>query len=133
MNKLKAILHNKVLMDLTSKYESDYVVVDQFAKEKLYYSYLKESSNVVRGITFMTKAEDKVLSVACASMISRFIFLKEFDKLGESIGSFLPKGAGDKVDLKAADIVRTYGFEKLNEIAKMNFKNTEKVKALLEK
>ena len=28
-----------------------------------------------RNITFMTKAEDKCLSVACASLISRYIFL----------------------------------------------------------
>lgn len=132
MNKIKAILHNRVLSKLKEEgYQYEYIVVDQFAKPYVYYNYLKDSSNVVRNITFMTKAEDKVLSVACASLISRFIFLKEFDKLGESLDTFLPKGAGDKVDKIGADIVKKYGIEKLEECAKLNFKNTEKIKNII--
>ena len=84
MNKVKAILHNKVLLKMTEKHNCDYVVVDQFAKPYVYYNYLKDTK-CYRNITFMTKAEDKCLSVACASLISRFVFLKEFDKLSESI------------------------------------------------
>lgn len=133
MNKLKAILHNKVLMNLKNTgVEYDYIVVDQFAEKYVYFNYLKSSSNVVRDITFLTKAEDKCLSVACASLISRFIFIKEFAKISESVGELLPKGAGTMVDEKAVKIVKKYGFDKLNEIAKINFKNTEKVKALIE-
>ena len=133
MNKLKAILHNKVLMNLKSKgLNYDYIVVDQFAEKFIYFNYLKASNNVVRDITFMTKAEDKCLSVACASLISRYIFLKEFGKLSQSIGELLPKGASTLVDEKAAKIVKKFGLEKLNEIAKVNFKNTEKIKALLD-
>lgn len=129
MNKIKAIMHNRVLFNMKNKINNyDYIVVDQFAKPYVYFNYLKNSSNVVRNITFMTKAEDKCLSVACASLISRYIFLKEFDKLGESINMFLLKGASDKVDEIGIQIVKKYGIEKLNEIAKLNFKNTEKIK-----
>lgn len=134
MNKIKAILHNRVLGKLKAEGRPyDYIVVDQFAKPYVYYNYLKDSGNVVRNITFMTKAEDKVLSVACGSLISRYIFLKEFDKLGQSMDTFLPKGAGDKVDQVGAEIVKKYGIDKLKECAKLNFKNTEKIKALLDK
>lgn len=132
MNKVKAILHNKVLSKLKEKYQAEYIVVDQFANPYVYYNYLKET-NYVRNITFMTKAEDKCLSVACASLISRYVFLKQFDKLGESIDTFLIKGASDKVDELAVKIVNKYGFDKLKEIAKLNFKNTEKIKELLKK
>lgn len=129
MNKIKAVLHNKVLLELTSKnYHIDYVVVDEFAKPFVYYNYLKGLPNVFRKITFMTKAEDKVLSVACASLISRFIFLKEMDKLSNSINVNLPKGSGEIVDKVGKDIVSKYGIDKLKEIAKLNFKNTEKIK-----
>lgn len=129
MNKIKAILHNKVLNELTDKYkDTDYIVVDQFAKEGVYYSYLKDTPKVCRNITFTTKAEDKCLSVACASMISRYIFIKEFDKLGQSIDMFLPKGAGTSVNEVAQKIIDKYGFDKLYELAKMNFKNVEKLK-----
>lgn len=134
MNKIKAIMHNRVLGKLKDKTnEYDYIVVDQFANPYVYYSYLKAIPNPVRNITFMTKAEDKCLSVACASLISRFIFIKEFDKLGESVDEFLPKGASDKVDEIGVKIVNKYGFDKLKEIAKLNFKNTEKIKNLLNK
>ena len=134
MNKLKAILHNKVLMNLKLKgYNYDYIVVDQFAEKYVYYNYLKATSNVVRDVTFMTKAEDKCLSVACASLISRYIFIKEFAKICENVNTLIPKGAGTAVDDVAVKIVKKYGFEKLNDIAKVNFKNTEKIKELLDK
>ena len=75
MNKIKAIMHNKVLSKVKSKnFNYDYIVVDQFAQPYVYFNYLKESTNVVRNITFITKAEDKCLSVACSSIISRYIF-----------------------------------------------------------
>lgn len=128
MNKLKAILHNKALGNLVKQgLKYDYIVVDEFAKPFVYYNYLKTSNDVVRGITFMTKGEDKSLSVACASIISRFIFIKEFDKLGKSLGIILPKGASNLVDEVGVNIVKKYGFSKLEELAKLNFKNTEKI------
>ena len=133
MNKIKAIMHNKVLCNLEEKHKTDYIVVDEFAKPAIYFRYLQNSSKVCRNITFMTKAESKCLSVACASLISRYIFIKEFDKLSESVDTFLPKGASDKVDLVGVEIVKKYGIEKLNEIAKLNFKNTEKIKSLINK
>ena len=132
MNKMKAILHNQALAHLINEQVNiDYVVVDQFAKPYVYYNYLKDAGNVVRNITFMTKAEDKCLSVACASLISRFIFLKEFRKLEDKVDAFLPKGAGEKVDEVALRLVKKHGIEILNKIAKLNFKNTEKIKQQL--
>lgn len=128
MNKLKAILHNNVLIKLTNEIKDyDYVVVDEFAKKFVYFNYLKESPNVFRNITFMTKGEDKCLAVACASMISRFIFIKEFDKLGEKVDTFLPKGASDIVTKTGKELVDKYGVNILKEIAKLNFKNTDKI------
>lgn len=129
MNKIKAILHNKVLYQLMTeeKPNVDYIVVDEFARENRYYEYLNGIPNIQRNITFMTKAEDKNLAVASASIISRYIFLKEFDKLSDSIHIPLPKGAGRDVDEIGEEIVEKYGKEKLQEIAKVNFKNTDRI------
>ena len=129
MNKIKAILHNKVLYQLMTeeKPSIDYIVVDEFARENRYYEYLNGIPNIQRNITFMTKAEDKNLAVASASIISRYIFLKEFDKLSDSIHIPLPKGAGRDVDEIGEEIVEKYGEEKLQEIAKVNFKNTDRI------
>jgi len=108
MNKIKAILHNKVLYQLVHevKEEYDYIIVDEFAKETRYYDYIKDSTQIQRGITFMTKAEDKNLAVACSSIISRYLFLKEFDKLSDSLHIPLPKGAGKNVDTIGEEIVQ---------------------------
>lgn len=129
MNKIKAILHNKVLYQLMTeeKPNIDYIVVDEFTRENRYYEYLNGIPNIQRNITFMTKAEDKNLAVAAASIISRYIFLKEFDKLSDSIHIPLPKGAGRDVDEIGEEIVEKYGEEKLQEIAKVNFKNTDRI------
>jgi len=129
MNKIKAILHNKVLLNLVNKgYSFDKVVVDQFTPPRTYFNYLKESNNVFRNISFTTKAEDKCLSVACASIISRYIFITEMNKLSKQIGITLPKGAGETVDKIANEIVSRNGIERLKSIAKLNFKNYEKIK-----
>lgn len=129
MNKIKAILHNKVLYQIVTdlKPTLDYIIVDEFAREKRYYEYIEGSPNIQKGITFMTKAEDKNLAVACASVISRYIFLKEMDKLSDTIHLPLPKGAGPEVDKMGEEIVEKYGKEKLEDIAKQNFKNTERI------
>ncbi len=129
MNKFKAILHNNVLYQLINeeKPKYDYIIVDEFAKENRYYGYLQGINNIQRDITFMTKAEDKNLAVAASSIISRYIFLKEFDKICDNIHIPLPKGAGKEVDKAGEEVVETYGSEKLEEIAKINFANTERI------
>lgn len=129
MNKIKAIMHNKVLYQLMQEEQPnvDYIIVDEFAREARYYEYLKGISAIQRNITFMTKAEDKNLAVACGSIISRYLFLKEFDKICDEIHIPLPKGAGKEVDAIGEEVVDNYGEEKLKEIAKFNFKNTDRI------
>ena len=128
MNKIKAILHNKALLELKEKVKTyDYIIMDQFAEKYVYYSYLKETSNKVTDIIFLTKAEDQVLSVACSSLISRYLFIKNFSKLESDIKMLLPKGSGTSVDEAGIKIVEKYGKEKLEEIAKISFKNTERI------
>lgn len=129
MNKIKSIMHNKALYKLiheeNPKY--DYIIIDEFAKEKRYYEYLNGINDIQRGITFMTKAEDKNLAVAASSIISRYIFLKEFDKLCDEVSLPLLKGASKDVDKIGEELVEKYGEEKLKDVAKLNFKNTERI------
>lgn len=134
MNKIKAILHNKVLANMKNKnFDYDKIVVDQFVYPSKYYEHIKDASEKVTNITFMTKAEDKCLSVACASIISRYVFLGEIKKMSEELGMEIPKGAGTNVDEVGIEIVKKFGFDKLTEVAKLNFKNKDKIKTGLEK
>ena len=128
MNKIKAILHNRVLYELVHEnVKYDYIIVDEFAREARYYDYISDQKVVQRGITFLTKAEDISPAVACASIISRYLFLKEFDKMCDNIHIPLPKGAGRDVDTIGEEVVEKYGEDKLKEIAKFNFKNTDRI------
>ena len=130
MNKIKAILHNKVLVSMKKKnYPYQKIVVDQFVYPTKYFEHIRLAKEKVTDITFTTKAEDKCLSVAAASIISRYIFLQEMEKLSKSLGITIPKGAGPIVDETGINIVKKYGFDKLYEIAKMNFKNKDKIKS----
>ena len=130
LNKIKTILHNRVLYELSNKgipYHK--IIVDQFTTPKSYFTYLKQEgiTDKVTKITFLTKGESKHLSVAAGSVISRFIFLEEMDKLSKKYNMTILKGASDKVDEIGKQIVSKYGKDELNKIAKLNFKNTEKI------
>lgn len=127
MNKIKAVLHNKVLTEMVKDNDYDYIVVDQFEPEKSYYNHLSDVPNPLKGITFITKAEDKCLSVAVSSLISRYIFIKEMDKLGDKYGIFLPKGANYYVEDIGIKLVNKYGEKILHDIAKLNFSNTNRI------
>lgn len=130
MNKIKAILHNKVLLNLVEKnYPYEKIIVDQFTPPKNYYGYLSDVNNKVTNITFTPRAEEQCLSVACASIISRYVFLREMYKISQELGYEIPKGAGVNVDEFAKKIVNEKGLEILNKYAKLNFKNTDKIKS----
>lgn len=130
MNKIKAILHNKVLCGILQKdsYSYDKIVVDQFVYPKKYYEYLNEVPTKVNNITFMPKAEDQCISVAAASLISRYIFLAEMKKISKKYRIDIPLGAGNNVDDVAVTLVSKNGMDVLKDVAKTNFRNVEKIK-----
>lgn len=129
MNKIKAILHNKVIISLLDKdkYNYEKIIIDQFVYPKKYFEHIKDAKKIVKDILFITKAEEKNLSVAVSSIISRYVFINEIDKLSQKYNITIPKGAGPKVDEIGKIIVEKYGKEELNNIAKLNFKNTKKI------
>jgi len=129
MNKIKAILHNKVLIELIKKYNPSYekIVIDQFCDPKKFYDYINLSKEKIKNVTFMTKAEDQVLSVGASSIISRYVFLREIKKISDELNMLIPLGAGEKVDNAAKTILDKYGKDTLKKYVKYNFKNTEKI------
>lgn len=129
LNKMKARLHNQAYVNLAKKVDlPSFKIVDQFTPEYSYYRYIKEEPTIVRGIHFETKAENKYPSVAVSSIISRYAFLTYWDKMEEEYDMEFQKGAGEKVDACAKLFVERYGFEALKKVAKIHFKNTEKLK-----
>lgn len=132
MNKIKAILHNKVLILLSQKVDYKTVVVDQFTTPKSYFSYLKDSNHVFKNITFLTKAEDISIAVASASIISRYYFIKKMDEMSAKLGVSIPYGANPQVDNVALELARLNGLEFLKDYVKANFKNFTKIKETID-
>ena len=130
MVKLKCILHNKTLCSLVEKYKPEYkvAVIDQFVNSKKYYEYLKDAKTKLNNIAFYTKGESKCMAVAAASMIARYIFLQEMDKLDNQVGFHLQKGANNIVDEQIKKIITDKGEDFLKEVGKLNFKNYTKLK-----
>ena len=129
LNAIKAKLHNQAYINLAKKIElPSFKIIDQFTPETSYYRYLKNEPQIIRSIHFETKAEDKYLSVAVGSIISRYGFLKTWEEMEQKYNMTLPKGSGDKVDVGAQEFVERYGFDRLGEVAKLHFKNTENIR-----
>ena len=103
-------------------------IIDQFTPEKTYYGYLHYEKDIFRKLHFETKAESHYFAVACASIIARYAFIQAFMKLEEHYDFSFPKGAGPLVDQSALEFALEYGWEELPKVAKMNFKNTERVR-----
>ncbi len=132
MNKIKAFLHNHAIRKMTTKHKGDFqrVIIDEFCSKDNYFEYLKDEI-IFQDITFVQKAEDKYQSVAVASIIARYTFLDEMEKLNEKVGLILPFGASQSVDLIGKRIALEKGFSIFPEICKVNFKNMQKIKEMM--
>lgn len=123
MNSIKAILHNQALVNLSEKVKYNHAYIDKFCEEKTYYAYLATQKKVLHNITFKTKAESSYPSVALASMIARYCFLKEMEVLNEKYSFTFPKGASKVVDSCIEVFVKEHSLEDLNKVCKKNFIN----------
>ncbi len=135
LNMIKAKLHNQAYINLKNKgYKIPKAAyIDQFEPEDAYYRHLANEKEVYRDVTFKTKAETAYPAVACASVIARFAFLKSITKMEAHYAMTFPLGSHGPVDEKAYEFVKKYGLERLKEVAKWHFKNTERVIEMLDK
>ncbi|RFU70707.1 ribonuclease HIII [Peribacillus saganii] len=132
--KMKALLHNQALKNVIEKIQpedADAVLIDQFAQPGVFFNYLKgQELFKAKNVYLSTKAESIHMSVAAASILARYAFVKQFDKLSEAAGFKIPKGAGGAVDEAAARLIHEHGVEALHKFTKVHFANTNKAKGL---
>ncbi|ALC84788.1 ribonuclease HIII [Bacillus sp. FJAT-22090] len=135
--KIKALMHNQALKHVINKINPEkpsFILIDQFAERGIYYNHIKMEKEIIReNVLFATKAEQLHVSVAAASIIARYAFLKEMDRLTEIAGTTIPKGASAKVDEIAAKIYIKNGEAFLKSITKWHFANTQKAMMLVNK
>lgn len=134
--KMKALLHNQAIGNLLKKLDGtrpEAILIDQFAEPAVYFKHLAGKTAVKERTYFSTKAEGIHLSVAAASIIARYSFLMEMDKLSKQAGITLPKGAGPLVDEAGAKLIKKHGEDALRVFTKLHFANTQKAKRIASK
>lgn len=122
LNDLLGNLHAEAIGQLARP--GIHVLVDQFAKEALMQKKLAAFD--VR-LEQRTRAESNP-AVAAASIIARERFLTALAELSEDAAVDLHKGAGEPVDRAAERFVAIHGRAGLVRVAKLHFKNTQKIR-----
>lgn len=101
-----------------------HVLVDQFANPAL---MKRKLAPLGVELEQRTRAESNS-AVAAASIIAREEFLNALKELSDEVAVDLHKGAGSPVDHAAARFVAIHGREGLAKVAKLHFKNTQKIR-----
>lgn len=129
LNQIKAKMHNQAYINLRNKGFDipKEAYIDQFCPRSNYFEYLEDTKEIYRDVEFETKAESKYPAVAVASVIARYNFIKYIKEMSKLYNFDFPKGANEIVDEKAKEFVMKFGKDKLESVAKIHFKNTEKL------
>lgn len=121
VNGVLADLHAQAIRKLAQT--GDRVLVDKFADEKL----LRERLSGLDIELLQRVRAEAITAVAAASVIAREEFLTALHELSEEFAVDLHKGAGDPVDASGRRFVALHGAEGLARVAKVHFKNTQKI------
>ena len=129
LNSLKAKMHNRALLNMHKEFPDVInIFIDEFVKPETYYKYLNDANEEqVRGIISRNKGESYFPCVALASVIARYSFLKEKEKLEEKYGMVFPCGASNKVNEFSKEFIKLHGLLEWNKIVKKNFANYNEV------
>lgn len=139
---LKTILHYSVIEKLVNDLEKENIyakklVIDQYATPEKFDEYLIKAythNKLHQPFHFYTKAENKYLAVACASIIARYIFLKQIKKMSNKLNIAIPLGAwNDNIESTAFKLISNhkYNIAEIDDIltdnVKKHFINTDKI------
>ncbi len=125
LNHLLAWGHARTIESLLEKNPCSYAVADKFGNERFILSKLMEKGKKLQLI--QTPKAERYAAVAAASILARDRFLSRIEKLSQTYGILLPKGASDRVIQPALDIIKKRGLDELKKVAKLHHKTTQKI------
>ena len=123
-NEMMGWMHGRLILNLHKRRGVSCALVDKFAAERIVTSSLigLKDINIVQRV----KAESDI-AVAAASVLARYHFLIGVEELSRKFGINLPKGSSAKTIETGKVFVNTFSPERLNEVAKINFRTTEQI------
>ncbi|MCR4698281.1 MAG: ribonuclease HIII [Bacilli bacterium] len=128
IDKILSLCHNHAQRGLIEKYDIPSFVItyiDQFLAEDNYKRYVADDL-IENPLYFRTKGETYYPSVAAASVIARYTFLKEWQAMEDKFKTKIPKGAGAQVDTVFGRLKNQYGIDAVNPYIKRFFSNYKK-------
>ncbi|NQZ29087.1 MAG: ribonuclease HIII [Mycoplasmatales bacterium] len=134
-HELKTLIHLQAINAVESRVDDiDLIILDQFVNENSFNKYVTkldksnlDVSPLKKELKLVTKGEMEHVSVAAASIVARAYFLKMMESQNKRYDMTFPLGTNDRSVACAKEFVQRYGTDKLNEVAKLSFKTTEKV------
>lgn len=102
------------------------VLIDQFSKRA---DRLEEALGGLGVELYQAPRAERNAAVAAASVIAREAFLLELARASDEYGVDLAKGAGPPADDAGRRFAELHGVEKLGEVCKLHFANTNKLRA----
>lgn len=129
LNRLLAWCHARALENLLRRVDVDQVIADQFAAPDVLERALKERGREAQ-LLQMHRAEAHA-AVAAASLVARAEFVTRLEGLAHKWNVELPKGAGPPVDAAGRKIWASGGANLLRSVAKLHFKTTQKIGAVI--
>jgi len=131
VNHLLADLHSDAVAALLRRHPDAEVVVDKFGDERLIADRLRQRlGRPPRRLVQVPRAEGHP-AVGAASVVARVHFVEGFQRCEEESGTDLHKGAGAPVDVAAARAFAIGGRQLLARIAKLHFKNSQRLAGLM--
>jgi ribonuclease HIII len=125
LNRLLADCHARAIENILEKVDCDHVLTDQFGDKRLVENALMERGREVV-LEQRPRAESNI-AVAAASVVARAVFLEVMREMSGEYGVTFPKGASAQVDTVARSFVRDFGREELGNVAKLHFRNAQKI------
>jgi len=127
LNRLLAWGHSRAIENILERETCHYALADQFGDENFLIGALMEKGKRIE-VKQETRAESDP-GVAAASILARAEFLRRLAMLSAKYEMHFPKGASPAVIDAGKAFVKTYGRERLKEVAKLHFKTTKSVLA----
>ena len=125
LNRLLAWGHATTIEALVEKTQCQHVIIDQFADEHVVLTALKRKKLEV-DLTQRHRGEEDLV-VAAASILARLTFVEGLDQFGQTYGIELPKGASAQTISVGKTLVRKFGKEVLEQVAKLHFKTLDAI------
>ena len=129
LNELMAWMHGRVILNLMEKSGENKVLVDKFTTDKKLLQTLKDLDKIE--LLQVPKAE-RDLAVAAASIIARYHYLDSLKLLKKKYGLDFNAGSGSQSLDTGVAFARKYSLERLQEVAKIHFKNYTNIQEILD-